>query len=539
VKLPCDEAQIRSNPTARPCTQAAAPWILAAAILGSSLAFIDSTVVNVALPALQSNLNATVIDVQWVVEGYALFLAALILVGGSLGDLWGRRRIFVIGVALFAVSSAWCGLAASVHELILARCAQGIGAALLVPGSLAIISASFDGQHRGRAIGTWSGATAITTALGPVLGGWLIEHASWRWVFFINLPLAVAVILISWLRVPESRSPDVIKLDLSGATLVTLGLGGLVYGLIEAPRLGWQNLQVIAALALGVGLLLAFLLVERRSKSPMIPLSLFRSAAFSGANLLTLFLYAAISTFFFVYPLNLIQVQHYSATAAGAAGLPTILSLFFLSRWSGGLVAKYGPRLPLIVGPILVAVGFLLFTVPSAGGSYWRTFFVPFLALGIGLAVSVAPLTTVVMNSVSVSRAGIASGVNNAVSRFAGLLAIAVLGIVMLNAFQSCLAKRLDQLNVTPEVRQQLLADSINLGATQVPPAANPSQIPAIQNAIDLSFIFAFRMVMRICIGLSAFGAIVAGCWIKSGDSDALANPPVQPLRRTLKPRGT
>lgn len=448
--------------------------ILAAAILGTSMAFIDGTVVNVALPALQSTFKATVIDVQWVVESYGLFLGALILVGGAAGDLFGRRRIFLTGVALFALASAACGLARDIHQLIAARALQGLGAAFLTPGSLAIISASFPEQDRGRAIGTWSGFSAITTALGPVLGGWLIQHASWRWIFFINLPLAASVILISLWRVPESRGPFAKRLDLLGALLVTLGLGGLVYGMIESPRLGWGHLRVSGSLLLAVACLVSFPFVEAQAPSAMVPLQLFRSRTFAGANLLTLFLYAALGIFFFVFPMNLIQVQGYSATAAGAAALPLILLMFFLSRWSGGLVARYGPKLPLIIGPLIAALGFALFALPTVGGSYWSTFFPAFVALGFGMAVSVAPLTTVVMSAVDQDRAGSASGINNAVSRVAGLLAIAVFGIVMVTAFTVRLDHELATLAVPEPARAEVQSNRTRLAAVEIPANLDP-----------------------------------------------------------------
>src|ERR1700678_3082464 len=363
MRLPCDEAAVRSESSGTPCRAESRKWILAATILGSSLAFIDSTVVNVALPALQASFHATVVQVQWVVESYGVFSGTLILVGGSLGDLFGRRLIFLLGVAIFALASLGCGLAPSTELLIIARSIQGMGAALLVPGSLAIISTSFDEKSRGQAIGTWSGFTAITTAIGPVLGGWLVQHASWRWVFFLNLPIAVAVVAISLWRIPESRSATAGPIDWLGAMLSTLGLGSSIVAFVESLTLGWRSPLVVGSLLLGVGSLIAFVFVESDSTAPTLPLALFKSRSFSGANLLTLFLYAAIGIFFFLFPLNLIQVQGYSATATGAAILPLILLMFFLSRWSGGLVARYGSRGPLMIGPLIVALGFVLFAV--------------------------------------------------------------------------------------------------------------------------------------------------------------------------------
>ena len=470
------------------------------------MAFIDGTVVNVALPALQTSLNATAVDMQWVIESYSLLLSALLLIGGSLGDHYGRRRIFLIGVALFASASAACGFAANIHQLIAGRALQGTGAALLVPGSLAIISSSFPEQERGRAIGTWSGFSAITTGIGPVVGGWLIEHVSWRAVFFINFPLALVVIVISLRYVGENSDKESRRVDWLGAILAAVGLGALVYGLIESSRLGFNRSVIFVLIAAG-GLVIAFLFVEARVPQPMLPLALFRSRTFTGANLVTFLLYAALGGTLFFLPLNLIQVQHYSATAAGAALLPFILIISFLSRWAGGLVARYGPKLPLVVGPLIAAFGYTLFMVPGVDGSYWTTFFPPMVLLGLGMAVSVAPLTTTVMSSVVQNRVGIASGINNAVARTAGLIAIAVLGIVMLQAFKSGLDQRLANWKLPESTSRSLQAQSIKLAAIAVPGNQDPGTRQVIRRAIDESFVSSFRIVMAIGAALAAASA--------------------------------
>jgi EmrB/QacA subfamily drug resistance transporter len=486
------------------------------------MAFIDGTVVNVALPALQTSLSATVVDMQWVIEAYALLLSALLLVGGSLADHYGRRRVFLIGIVLFASASAACGLAGDIRQLIVARSLQGFGAALLVPGSLAIISSSFSEQERGRAIGTWSGFSAITTGIGPVVGGWLIEHVSWRAVFFINLPLALLVILISLRHVAENSDKESTRVDWLGATLAATGLGALVYGLIESSRLGF-NPSVIAVLIAAGGLIIAFLFVEARISNPMLPLGVFRSPTFAGANLLTFLLYAALGGTLFFLPLNLIQVQHYSATAAGSALLPFILIMSFLSRWSGGLVASYGAKLPLVIGPLIAALGYALFVMPDVGGSYWTTFFPPMVLLGIGMAVSVAPLTTTVMSSVPQNRAGIASGINNAVARTAGLIAIAVLGIVMLQVFKSGLDQRLSNWKLPESASRSLQAQSIKLAAIAVPGDQEPATRQVIRGAIDESFVSGFRTVMAIGAALAIASAGTALTLIgKTPSSDGI-----------------
>jgi len=510
MRLPCDHVVLGTAAADVPCETNARPWILAATILASSMAFIDGTVVNVALPALQASFHASVVDVQWIVESYGLFLSALILIGGSLGDLFGRRLVFLIGVTLFAFASLACGIASSIQALILARSIQGVGAALLVPGSLAIISASFDAKTRGSAIGTWSGYTAITTAIGPVLGGWLVEHASWRWAFFINLPIAAVVIALSLWRIPRSRSVMAAHIDWVGTLLAALGLGGLVFGFLESANLGWRNHLVFGALIIGFVCLIALILVEARAVSPMLPLALFKSRAFSGANLLTLFLYSGIGIFFFLFPMNLIQVQGYSATLAGAAVLPLILLMFLLSRWAGGLVARYGARAPLIVGPIIAALGFALLALPSIGNSYWKSFFPALLVLGFGMSTTVAPLTTVVMNAVDQDHVGSASGINNAVARVAGVLAIAVLGIVMVTAFGSRLNRRLAQISLSPEVQQALRANEVKLAGLQAPAGSPPSTETSAKEAVANSFVFGFRIITLICAALSLLSATTA-----------------------------
>jgi len=496
------------------------------------MAFIDGTVVNVALPALQKNLQATAIGVQWVVEGYSLFLSALLLVGGSLGDHYGRKRIFLVGVFLFSVASIWCGLAPNIGQLIVARAVQGIGGALLVPGSLAIISASFPTEKRGKAIGTWSGFSAITTAIGPVLGGWLIEHVSWRAVFFLNLPLAAAVILITWRRVPESHDRNVTgRIDWLGALLATVALGGLTYGLIESSRLTPFSLPVISAIVIAVVSLVAFVFVEASVQSPMLPLKLFRSRNFTGTNLLTLVLYFALGGGLFFLSLNLIQVQGFSATAAGAAFLPFVVIMFVLSRWSGGLIAKYGPRPPLIIGPILAATGYGLLALPGVNSGYWPGllssespadwigFFPGVVVLGLGMAISVAPLTTTVMSSVSQEQAGVASGINNAVSRAASLLAIAVLGVVMLQVFSRELEFRFTSIDIPEVTRTGLYQQRIKLAAVDVSGELDVKSREAIQQAIKESFVSGFRIVMLIAASMALGGALVAWLVIEKGNA--------------------
>jgi EmrB/QacA subfamily drug resistance transporter len=489
-------------------------WVLTASILGSSMAFIDGTVVNVALPVLQQDLNATATAVQWVVEGYLLTLSALLLLGGALADRLGRRRVFASGITLFAAASVACGLGPDTDWLIASRVMQGVGAALLVPTSLALLGAGFPDERRGRAIGKWSAFSAAAAGVGPVLGGWLVQAGSWRWVFWINVPIAAATLAITWSRVPESRAPGETRIDLLGATLATLGLGGLVFGLLEASRLAFDHPLILTGLIGGALVLAGFVWVEKHSTHPMLPLDVFHSRTFRGANLLTLLLYAALGGALYFLPFNLIQVHRYTPAESGAALLPLIALLSLLSGWSGRLVDRFGPRPPLVVGPLIAAAGYGLLSLPGTSGSYLTTFFPSILVLGLGMAVTVAPLTTTVMSSAGSNRAGVASGINNAVSRTASLLAIAVFGIVAYQRFGGALAERLDALGVQPQVRRLLEAERGKLAAASVPAGVPLELRNTLETAIAGSFVDAFRLVMLFAAALAAASALCAWVFI-------------------------
>ncbi|CAN5419483.1 MFS transporter [soil metagenome] len=520
-----DRATILHGPAAVPCSAAARRWTLVAAILGSSMAFVDGTVVNVALPAIQRALDATASDAQWVVESYALLLAALLLVGGALGDRFGRKRVFMIGVAVFTVASVGCALSGQVQWLIAARAVQGVGAALLVPGSLALISATFPQAERGAAIGTWSAFSGITAAVGPVIGGFLVDHYSWTWAFLVNLPIGIVLLLICAARVPESTgastgAPSHDPVDWRGASFATIGLAGIVFAFIEAPARGWGSVPVWGAAAIGVAGLALFIRTEAQARAPMLPLALFRDRNFSGANLLTLLLYAALGGGLYFLPLDLVQVQGLSATAAGAALLPFIAIMFALSRWAGGLVDRFGAKLPLIIGPAIAALGFALLALPSVGSHYWLTFFPAICVLGLGMSITVAPLTTTVMNAVGADLAGVASGVNNAVSRAAGLLAIAIFGIVMAWAFDARLAESLAATKVPADLASAMLAQHTRLAGMVLPEGLAPDVAAALKLAIGHSFVTGFRWVMGLSAALALFGSVSAW-WLIDGKRDA------------------
>ncbi|HEX4671326.1 MAG TPA: DHA2 family efflux MFS transporter permease subunit [Solirubrobacteraceae bacterium] len=408
---------------------AAGRWVLAVAITGSGMAFLDSTIVNVALPAIGRDFGASTSLLQWVVSGYLLTLASLILLGGSLGDRFGRRRVFVVGAWLFSGASLLCALAPSIEFLIAARLVQGIGGALLTPGSLAMIEASFRREDRARAIGAWSGLTGVVSALGPLLGGYLIDAVSWRAAFLINLPLGLFVVLASR-HVPESRDPSADgPLDARGALLGALALGAVTYALIEGPDQGLSP-AIVATACIGLVALAAFLVVERRSSNPMLPLGIFASRQFTAANVVTFVVYAAMGGVFFLL-VSFLQVSlHYSPVAAGAALLPQTILMLLLSARSGALAQRIGPRIPLTVGPILVAAGMLLMGLIEPGDSYTHSVLPAVIVFSLGITLVASPVTATALAAVDPSHAGVASGINNAVARVANLLAVAVLPIV-------------------------------------------------------------------------------------------------------------
>ncbi|MFL6627986.1 MAG: MFS transporter [Vitreoscilla sp.] len=507
---------------ADPATDAAARrWTLASAVLGSGMAFMDGTVVNVALPAIQQRLGASGADAQWVIEAYALFLAALLLVGGALGDRFGRKRVFLVGAAVFTLASAGCAAAHGIGQLVAARAVQGIGAALLVPGSLALLGANFPESERGRAIGTWSAFSGITAAVGPVVGGFLVDRFSWHWAFLLNLPIGVLLLVACAARVPESRGEAArAPVDLVGACTATIGLAGIVFALIEAPAHRIGVASVAAAALAGLVALGAFFAWEARAAKPMMPLGMFRNRDFAGANLLTLLLYAALGGALYFVPLDLIQVRGWSATRAGAALLPFVAIMFALSRFAGALVDRVGARLPLVLGPAVAAAGFALFALTAADDDYWTSFFPAIAVLGLGMTLTIAPLTTTVMNALGDAVAGTASGVNNAVSRAAGLLAIAAFGAVLAQVFEARLPDALNLSTLPRDAAQHVLAQQRNLGAIVAPPGAAAAVSAEVHRVVAEVFVAGFRMVMWIAAALALASA---GCaaWLISGAKPA------------------
>ena len=512
VIQPCDAGVVGSTKASAICPIPSRRWVIAATALGSGMAFLDSTVINVSLPAVQASLDATHQDVQWVYGAYALVLTALLLVGGSLGDHYGRRRVFSLGVVLFATSSLWCAFCASSEQLIAARAAQGVGGAMMVPGSLAILGASFDETLRAKAIGTWAALSGTAMAVGPILGGWLVENVSWRAAFLINVPLALITLLIVFRHVPESRDPEAARLDSGGALLATAGLGALVYGLIKTSTAGLGDAAVLGPLTVGVLALGSFVFVESKSEKAMVPLSLFRSRNFDGVSLFTLLFYMALTGSLYFVPFLLMQVHGYSALAVGGIFLPFVAIAFVLGYLSGRIVTRFGVRLPLVVASLALGASFLLFALPGADhqGSYWTTFFPAMVVQGFGMALVIAPLTTVALNSVKGPHSGLASGVNNAVCRAAGLFAVAVLGTLISTSFSAHLDARLETMELSPEVREAVDAQKDKLGAAEAPEEVDAATSARIEEAMAESFVAAFRLIMFVAVGLALASALVA-----------------------------
>jgi EmrB/QacA subfamily drug resistance transporter len=522
---PCDEATIRAVPCAGTCLEHQKRWVLALTILSSTMAYVDESVVNVALPAIEHDLGTSVVIIQWLVNAYTLSLTALLLVGGAAGDRFGRRRVFIIGTSIFAAASIGCGLSTGVAQLILARVIQGVGAALLIPCALAIIGASFSEAERGKAIGTWAGFSAISAAIGPLVGGLIVDHASWRWIFLINPFIALPTIWMALRHVPESRDPDAsASLDWPGAALALAGLGSLVFGLMAAPARGARDAVVIVTLLTGTLLLIAFVWQESRGRAPMMPLGLFRSRVFSGVNILTLLLYAALGGAFFFLPYLLIQVHGYSATHAGAVFLPFTLVMAALSRWAGGLLDRFGARAPLIIGPGIAALGFVLLALPGTGGAYWATFLLPMIVLGLGMAVTVAPLTTAVVNAVAARQTGVAAGINNAVASLANLLAVAIIGAIALGAYNRALDDRLGAAAVPSEVTRAVAYAHGNFAPDLQARGEDRRLAEAI---VRDSLAYSIRLVMLLAAALALAGAACA----------AMTLPPEPARRRGNLPR--
>jgi EmrB/QacA subfamily drug resistance transporter len=507
-------------------------WVLAATVLASAMDFTNQSAVNVALPSIQSALQAGGAELLWIVNAYALLLAALILVGGALGDRLGLKRVFMAGIGLYAAASLASGLAPSAPLLIGARAVQGIGGALMIPGSLALIAAHFAPERRGAAYGAWAAVTTIAMIAGPLVGGFLAQAGLWRLVFLMNLPIAAAALIAAGLKIPVVREPTQRRrIDWVGAVLVSLGLAGLAYGFTAAPDAGFAHPRIWGALVGGMAALAAFVLIERRRPHPMLPLGLFGSRTFSGANLLTFFLYAGLYGYLFFFNLNLIQGQGYPASRAGLAALPFIVLLAAISRWSGKLADRIGPRLPLILGPSMVAVSFLLqsFVGLTAGPpEYWTTYFPAVVVGGIGMGFTVAPLTSTVMSSVPERHAGTASGINNATSRIAAVLAVAVLGSLALFQFRAEIGARADSLQMPQAAVRQLQDEAAKLGEASVPPGVPHSERQAAAQLLRSSFVDTVQLMMRLCMALAAAGAVLSAILVGRGRrrAEAASVPP-------------
>jgi len=495
----------------------AGKWVMVSAILASAMAFIDGTALNVVLPSLQKSLQASGADLFWILNAYLLMLASLILIGGSMGDKLGRKKVFMAGIFIFICGSAACGLSPGVFYLILFRIIQGIGGALMIPGSLSLISSSINQKERGKAIGTWSAFTTVVTMGGPILGGALGDAGLWRFIFFINIPIGIAALIILWLKVAESKDNDTNhSLDFPGAVTIALGLALVTFGFLRMPAVGFGNWQVYMALIAGVLMLIAFVVIEAKSKHPMMPLQLFSNATFSGTNLLSFFLYAGLGAGMLFLSLNLVQVQGYSQLQSGLTFLPFTIMMVSIARYAGTLADKYGPRLFLICGPAAAGLGLLIlsFVKQTTGPSaYWITFFPGIIVFGLGISFTVAPLTAAVMGSVSDHFSGTASGVNNAVTRIANVFANAIFGALAVLFFAGALQGNIKNINLTPKQKQEITAQAADLGNAKVPKGMNNGK--AVTQAYHESFISAYATIMRISAGLGFLGALMAVGFIR------------------------
>ena len=483
-------------------------WTLISAILASGSVFLSTSVLNVALPAIDRDLQAGFSGLQWIVDGFLLTLASLLILGGALGDMFGKRRVMLAGLTGFAATSLLCGLAPSTPWLIAGRVLQGIAGALLVPGALALIRSVFkQDEERGNAIGTWSGWSGISTVIGPLLGGWLITALSWRWAFFINIPLLLATAYFMWRYVPETHeAQETARLDIPGALAITVGLAGLAYGLIEGPVIGWSAPSILAALAVGAISLAVFPWIESKSDHPMVPLQLFSSRNFSGANLTTFGVYAALQGTTFLLVIYIQNIMGYSPLQSGLMLAPISLILLVLSPWMGRMAGRHGPRLFMTVGPLVVAAGLGLLTLLQPESSIWLELIPMVAVFGIGMGITVAPLTNTVMSAVSEERSGIAAAFNNMVSRVAGLIAIALLGVVITGSFSQNIQNRIDNISLSNQMESQLVQISENPTA-----GSNLGDLStAAANAYQQSFTFAFRRAMAFTAGMAALGGVIA-----------------------------
>lgn len=483
--------------------------ILLATILASGMAFLDGTVVNIAIPTIQTKLSASFSDMQWILNGYTLVLCALILIGGALGDRFGKKKIFLTGIFLFTFCSFLCGVSQTTTQLIFFRFLQGIGAALMIPGSLSIINASFMEKQRGSAIGLWSGFAGGVAALGPFLGGWLVQTLSWQSIFYINIPIGIFAIFVTMRFVPGAHDLVKRKIDFKGTLLVFLGLLGVTYALISGPEFGWTSAHILATFIAGIVFCVLFVVVEMREKEPMVPLAIFKSPLVTGANLATLFLYFALSGVIFFFVLNLQQVQHFSPINAGLSMLPAILLITFLSGPAGTLADKIGPRTPMIAGPLIVAVGMTSLMIPGTHANYFTGFLPGLVLFGGGMALVIAPLTKSAL-AVKSDISGAASGINNAVSRIAGLLAVALLGAIVLSLFSIKLNQNLSKLSLNNVQTAQILQQKNKLAAVEIPQNFDGQTKIAAQNAIEESFVYGFRVAMGICAFLALLSAIAS-----------------------------